>query len=199
MNINRHNYEEYFLLYIDNELDTGERKAVENFIKLNTDLAAELDILKEACLQPETEKIVFSAKQDLLQTAGENIGTTNYENYFLRYIDNELIQEEKHSVETYVLQHPALQAEFLGLKQTILPADEIIFKEKHLLYRRNKPVAAFNMRFTRITAAAVLIFITGSIWWLNPIGKKILVPGKSIAIVKPVLNPKKTLQKPGTK
>ncbi|MDB5232822.1 MAG: hypothetical protein JWN76_3627 [Chitinophagaceae bacterium] len=187
MNINRHNYEEYFLLYIDNELDVTGKKAVETFIETNPDLADELDILKQACLQPAEDKVSFEPKKQLLEIAGANITSANYEEYFLRYIDNELSEDEKIAVETYVLQHPVLQDEFLQLKQTILPIEEIVFKEKQLLYRRSQPAMVINMRWTRIAAAAVILFIAGSIWWV----RTDTTPGsqKNIAVVPSVVKP----------
>ena len=36
--INRHNYEEFFLLYVDGELETAQRATVEKFIEQNPDL-----------------------------------------------------------------------------------------------------------------------------------------------------------------
>jgi anti-sigma factor RsiW len=38
MKIDRHNYEEYFILYMDNELSSDDRGQVEEFIQKNPDL-----------------------------------------------------------------------------------------------------------------------------------------------------------------
>ncbi len=43
MIINRHNYEECFILYWDNELSASQKQAVENFVKENQDLQEEFN------------------------------------------------------------------------------------------------------------------------------------------------------------
>jgi hypothetical protein len=45
MIIDRHNYEECFILYWDNELTVSQKQAVENFVKENTDLQEEFKLL----------------------------------------------------------------------------------------------------------------------------------------------------------
>ncbi len=64
MHINRHTYEEFFLLYNDGELSMEERKAVEDFVRENPDLEPELVMLGEAVFAPD-ESIVFENKDDL--------------------------------------------------------------------------------------------------------------------------------------
>ena len=65
MNINRNNYEHFFLLYTDNELSAADRQAVELFIKDNADLQPELEMLQQTIVQPEP--INFAAKNSLLK------------------------------------------------------------------------------------------------------------------------------------
>ena len=38
MKVDRHNYEEFFLLYIDNELSVDQKKQVDLFVQENADL-----------------------------------------------------------------------------------------------------------------------------------------------------------------
>jgi hypothetical protein len=52
MTINRNNYEEYFLLYTDRELDAGDQRMVEDFASRHPDLAKELQALRQTISAP---------------------------------------------------------------------------------------------------------------------------------------------------
>ena len=66
MNINRNNYEEYFLLYADNELTKAERKMVEVFVKENPELKEEFCMLKLTIRLPD-EDIKLEDKSFLMK------------------------------------------------------------------------------------------------------------------------------------
>src|ERR1700750_334580 len=104
MMITRHNYEEFFLMYVDDELTTEEKVAVDLFIKQNPDLATELNMLLQTKLSVD-DSLQFEDKKILLQNVRE-IGIDNYEEQFLLYIDNELDTNKRNDVEKFVLQHP---------------------------------------------------------------------------------------------
>ena len=168
MSINRQNYEEYFLMYADDELSIHQRMEVEWFVQQNPDLAAELELLHQARLVPD-DKIVFGHKEDLLKIPEDHINLTNYEEYFISFIDNELNEDERVDVEKFILQHPQLQAEFALLKQTVSEPEPVVFENKEILYRyekeERKPVV---MKWWRIAAAAVLLFGIATVWFKLP-------------------------------
>jgi len=60
MNINKTNYENYFLLYIDKELSASDQAAVENFVQENPEYAAELASLQKVKIAPDT--IIYTNK-----------------------------------------------------------------------------------------------------------------------------------------
>lgn len=167
--INRNNYETYFLLYVDGELCSEEKVAVERFVAENPDLAEELALFQSTLLQPE-DNLIFEGKEALLKKEGQDISLNNYEEWFLMYTDNELSVEQKMQVELFVLQHPSLQREFEWLQQTRLPAETMVFANKELLYRREasgkSPV--FYLRWMRYAAAAAVIGIMATVWMLAP-------------------------------
>ena len=54
MSINKNNYENYFLLYIDQELAASDQAAVKNFVQANPEYAAELANLEKTKMVPDT-------------------------------------------------------------------------------------------------------------------------------------------------
>jgi len=197
MIINRNNYEEFFLMYVDNELTAQQRAEVEMFVQQNADLRNEFEMLKQTKL--EAEEIEFGHKTELLKIK-DSIGLDNYSEYFLLYIDNELNESSREAVEKFVLQHPRLQDEFSLLKQTILPQEKIVFHHKKSLYRKEeRRVIYFN--WTRIAAAAAMIGIAAVVWWIAPHNNKnspdIATVHQSKPTTKPAQNEKKdTVQQP---
>lgn len=166
MNITRHNYEEYFMLYIDNELTAADRAAVEGFVQENPDLATELDALRDLQLRPD-ESVVFAAKNDLLRSANP-VTAANHEAFFISYGDDELSLREKEQVEQFVYDNPAYQQEFELLQMARLSADTSLrFPDKKSLYRSEKDERVVVIRWWRYAAAAAVILLIGGIAWFN--------------------------------
>jgi len=163
MNITRNNYEECFILYMDNELSSEDRRQVELFVKENPDLQEELNLLKQTQLVPDSS-FVFADKEQLLKTPGSiAIDTTNYEEWLLSYTDNELSAEQKLTVEKFIANHSAAKAELEFLQKTKLQPDSaIVFANKEILYRKEQKVRVAGMGWKRIAAAAALLLAVSS-------------------------------------
>jgi len=61
MDINRNNYETFFLLYLDRELNPSEMSEVEKFVNDNADLQKEFSLLRQTVLMPAD--ITFDQKE----------------------------------------------------------------------------------------------------------------------------------------
>jgi hypothetical protein len=65
MDINRNNYETFFLLYLDHELGQADKLAVESFLSENADLQKEFILLQQTISSPE--EMVFEPKELLFR------------------------------------------------------------------------------------------------------------------------------------
>jgi len=158
MNITRHNYEEFFILYLDNELSSDDRRQVETFVNENPDLKNEFELLLQSRMTPDHD-LVFDGKQQLLKTALPGpISETNFEEWLLLYIDNELTPQEKIGVEEFVAGHPLAETSLQQLQKSKLQPDySVIFPNKEILYRREKRTPVVAIRVWRIAVAAALL------------------------------------------
>ena len=161
--INRNNYEEFFLLYVDDELDEASKTAVENFVQQNPDLTTEFAMLMQT--KSVAHEPVSFDKEFLLRTEGNSINELNHQEYFLLYIDNELSAAKREEVEMYVLQHPKLQDEFTTLKQAVLVPQTVSYGDKKDLYRTEQRRTIY-LKPWRLAVAAVFIGVCAVGFWL---------------------------------
>jgi hypothetical protein len=168
MNINRNNYEVFFLLYVDQELNEADKLEVEEFLLSNPDLQVEMEMLSSVILPQETAITVFPDKSKLFRTEDTNslVNISNHESFFVQYTDDELKNEEKAATEQFVYTNPEFQAEFELIQKTKLTPDtSIVFPNKDLLYRKedNRVRPIFPV-WTRYAAAALIVLSVGVFW-----------------------------------
>jgi hypothetical protein len=189
MKIDRNNYEEYFILYLDNELSAAERFEVETFAKAHPDLQEELDILLQSKLVPD-QHIIFENKEELLSFSNDTtISLSNYEEWFVLYMDNELTAEQRTVVEQFTAANPEIQTDLQLLLQTKSePEQSIVFPDKETLYRREektRPIIWWRIA----AAAAVLIAVaTTAIVFVNKKSGTTKPGSEPIVSGKPAIN-----------
>ena len=167
MNITRHNYEEYFMLYADNELSADQRGEVEVFLEANPDLKSEFDLFCALKLE-EDPAVTLGDKSFLFRketTVPEDIQTR-----MLTYLDGELPTAEAASLQDRINGDASLGKEWEILNRTKLrPDTDIRFPDKRMLYRREAAGARIvQIRWVRYAAAAAVALIAGLLWLNNP-------------------------------
>jgi len=195
--ITRDNYEVFFVMYVDDELNAAEREAVDQFVQQNPDLEEELIMLQQSVLRPD-ESIVFEQKENLFRySANSTINEENCEEYFVLYGDDELTNEEKDKVEQFVYKHPQYQADFELIQQVkLVPDNTLTFPDKTYLYRSEEDDArVIAFPWWRFAAAAVtLLIIGGGAFYLST---HFVGDSNSVAVVKPT-KPTEKIPTPAT-
>jgi hypothetical protein len=166
MNLNRHNYEEFFLLYADNELSDLDRKDVEAFVLDHPDLKEELTLFCQLKINPDP-KVVFDHKEGLLKHSNQSPARAKvWEERFLLYVDQELDEKNRRAVEEMAVQDPdGLGRELELLLETRLDRDEkIIFQNKELLYKKEPERKLRPLIWLRLAAAVMVLAMSG--WFL---------------------------------
>ena len=166
MNINRDNYEEYFLLYADNELTDSEKAEVLMFVKHNKDLEDEFRMIHHTIARPDAN--IHLTDKSFLYRNDTNafINKNNYEEIFVLYHDKELTKEQMLETEEFVSQHNELKDEFdlIGMAR-LTPESAIVFNNKKILYKKERSGKVVPVLLWRMLAAAAFIgfglWITG--------------------------------------
>lgn len=166
MKINQQNYESYFVRYLDNDLTGEEAAEVQLFLQLHPELKNDLEAFRSTILQPD-EQLVFTGKSSLKRS----VHTGNYEEYFVRWIENDLSPAEIAEVNAFLQHHPDYNSKLNTYKSTILIADQsVVFPDKQRLKKKaSGTVIPMFTRYVLTGAVAaglvLLLLVKGVPWW----------------------------------
>lgn len=131
MNINKHNYEAFFLDYHEGNLTPQQVADLLLFVEQNPELKEEFESFENLTLE-DYSSYSFENKHELKR----EINLQNQEEYFIRSVDGTLNNTEKDLLNNYLKQHPQFLAEFNLFQKTKLVAEtSIVFEEKEKLKR----------------------------------------------------------------
>jgi len=175
--ITRDNYEEFFLLYTDNELSAAERREVERFVADHPDLREEWEALLQCRISPDSH-LTFPDRSALLKPEIEGSAWTGD---LLSYIDGELDEKNTARIEAALRQHPLVERELAILRQTVsYPDTTIAFPGKDRLYKTEKDRRVIPLFWLRAGIAATVAG-TIALLLLLPSGKHSGKPAPIIA------------------
>lgn len=129
MNINKNNYEAYFLDYHEGNLSPQEVADLFLFLSHHPELKKELDDFENVSINDFSNPI-FENKDSLKK----NITPDNREDYFIRAVEGTLDASELLLLQNFLTTHPEFVKEFQLFEKTKLQADPtLIFENKNEL------------------------------------------------------------------
>nr|WP_319271466.1 hypothetical protein [uncultured Draconibacterium sp.] len=155
--INRTNYEAYFIDYLEGNLDEGMIDSFIAFLKENPDLKQELDLYEPISLEPE--KVAFNKKAELYKSNFDN--EEAFDNAAIALLENDLTEKEKQEFATYLASHPEKEKQSAAFQNTKLKADgSLVFADKKKLYKKapGKTILLWTSRVAAVLILGLLVF-----------------------------------------
>lgn len=165
MDINLNNYEIYFIDFFDGNLTAKGESELMLFLASNPGLKKEFDDFENINL--EKEEMVFSQKSSIKKTGIQAFASVNeetYENVFVAFYEDDLSNNEKMELEQFLGLNSFLKQEFEIHAKLQLPKQEIVFKNKSQLKKRQ---AIVSWRLSLVAAAAAIALLMSTFWVLN--------------------------------
>ncbi len=157
IDINRNNYEEYFLDFLEGNLSPSEEDLLMSFLNRNPDLKEEFELLNEL---PEIRiEEAFLEKSDLKKTESniEN-NTDNFNELCIAKIEGDLSKEANREFDSFINENDKRKKEFELFKLTKVQADEsIVFENKQRIKKSVFGLFLTKNRYSIMSAAASIV------------------------------------------
>ncbi|MFP4023606.1 MAG: hypothetical protein ACLFVR_03690 [Thiohalospira sp.] len=164
--INRHNYEAFFIDYLDGNLSPSQEKLLWSFLKENPDLKQELDEFEPVAIPKENH--LFGEKEGLKKTALlNNESSSNFDELCIAYLEEDLSLKGKVLFETSIKNDPEKSKILKIYQNTRLKADlKIVYPEKDILKKTGLTISLRKHYPILAVAASALLLI--ALYFLVP-------------------------------
>ena len=159
IDINRNNYEEYFLDFLEGNLSPSENDLLVSFLNSNPDLREELELLNEL---PEIRTEETFLEKSTLKKSSSNVesNTDNFNELCIAKIEGDLSDEESREFDSFIKENSKRKEEFELFKLTKVKADQnIVFKNKQELKKSTFSIFLIKNRYSIMSAAASIIIV----------------------------------------
>ncbi len=160
MNINRSNYEVYFLDYLDGNLPDDQVDDFLDFLNNNPDLRDELNAVSSLTIPADIH--VFKNKEVLLKN--ELTESSPFDYRAVAFMENDLPEEDQTAFLNEITSDTEKEKQFdWFLKTRLQPDSTIVFPDKASL--RKEPARKIILFWgSRVAAALVLLFAIWAVW-----------------------------------
>lgn len=163
MDINRNNYEAYFLDYHEQQLSPEQVVELMVFLEMNPDLQEALDAYESVVFEPD-EFPSLPGKDRLkrkiyLPVAG--IKSLNYEQWMVASIEGDLESQEQSNFNDFLELNPDARLELAIFNKTKMQAGNEVFAEKEKLRKRSMILFLRTPALTALAVAASLLLLFG--------------------------------------
>jgi hypothetical protein len=155
MQINRSNYEIWFIDWLDEKLNSIQTESLMHFLNENPDLKEELDEINTLHLKPSEKKFLH---KNHLKKSSANITESQFEYLCVAYYENDLSPDEGTELKEIVDHDPEKRKVFDLFRKTKLSLPAISYKEKKLLIKRTIGKNVIRIAIVGLSAAAITIF-----------------------------------------
>jgi hypothetical protein len=160
MEINLHNYEAVFLDYYEGNLSAEDVSELLLFLENHPELKGDFESFENIVLE-DFNQVVFENKESLKKSVGDKpniINISNYDEYFIRAVENDLTAEEQVSLDKYLQQHPQYAVDYRLYQLTKLKADTTeVFENKESLKHKDRKIIPLYY-YVAVAAAVLLLF-----------------------------------------
>ena len=155
MQINRSNYELWFIDFLDGNLSNTGVKQLLHFLSENPDLKEEFDELSFIRLNPGDN--LFTQKGHLKKTYAD-LSPEQFEFLSIAYLENDLSPEQKDELKEITDSDPEMKRLFNQIQKTRLLPVSLSFKHKNRLKRRTLSQNIVRFSLIGLSSAAIIAF-----------------------------------------
>lgn len=168
--LNKNNYEEWALDFLEGKLSEQEQEQFNTFLLLNPEIASELEMMKEGlehAIPTESEKFIL--KDNLKSNLPPHLAQQSWDDLMIALLEKDLPAKEQELLLKAFEKNSGLKRDWDLYQLTKLPLnEELVFGDKSKLYK--KPAAriiSINRPVLYRAAAILLLFGIGINLWFR--------------------------------